>query len=71
MEILVLTIFVIWVISALIVVNIYYNKNIGTGFWPLVGLLIPIINTIIVIKYGNISWTFDSLKEFIKELNKD
>ena len=71
MEILIVTIFVIWVISIILVGDIYYNKDIEPGFWPIIGLCVPIINTIIAIKYGNISWTFDGLKKFIKELNKN
>lgn len=71
MEILATTIFIIWVISVVLVGNIYYNKDIEFGFWPIIGLIIPIINTIIVIKYGNFNWTFDGLKKFIKELNKN
>ena len=72
MEILTTTIFIIWIISVILVGKIYYNKDIGPGFWSIIGLIVPIINTIIAIKYGNFNyWTLDSLKNFMKELNKN
>ena len=70
MEILTITIFVIWVISVIVVGNIYSDKDIEIGFWPMIGISVPIINTIIAIKYGNVSSDF-GLKEFIRKLNEN
>ena len=46
--------------------GIYAEKEVNPGFWSITFLITPILNTILAIKFCNI--TMKGYKKFIKEL---
>lgn len=67
--IIILILLIIYILSFVNTISIYIRKSIDPGFWSITIALTPILNTFIIIKYGNFDSDF-GLKEFIEKLNK-
>ena len=72
MELFFILFVIVYVISIVLLVEIYVEKYIDPSFWSVSILLIPILNTLMVIKYGNYNnfknLFVDSFYNFIKKL---
>jgi len=58
----------IWFVSVLLATCVMERKHIDVGFWPVMFVILPIVNTIIVVLYYRVD--ISGLKEFLKQLNR-
>ena len=58
----------VYVASAIIICEIFIDNNISVNLWPILVMLLPIVNTIFVIKYNKKILNFFSIKIFLKEI---
>ena len=54
--------------SAIILCEIFVDNNISVGLWSVLVVLLPIVNTIFVIKYNKKFSDYFSMKKFLKEI---
>ena len=58
----------VYVASAIIICEIFANNNISVNLWSIIVMLLPIVNTIFVIKYNKKILNYFSIKIFLKEI---
>lgn len=58
----------VYVASAIILCEIFVDNNISVGLWSVLVVLLPIVNTIFVIKYNKKFSDYFSMKKFLKEI---
>ena len=58
----------VYVASAIILCEIFVDNNISVGLWSVLVVLLPIVNTIFVIKYNKKILNYFSIKIFLKEI---
>ena len=61
----------VYLFSIFVLVELFVDNDISIGLWSLLVVLLPIVNTIFVIKYNKkLSKFFDffSIKKFLKEI---
>ena len=58
----------VYVASAIIICEIFIDNNISVGLWPVLVVLLPIVNTIFAIKYNKKFSDYFSMKKFLKEI---
>ena len=58
----------VYVASAIIICEIFVDNNISVGLWSVLVVLLPIVNTIFVIKYNKKFSDYFSIKKFLKEI---
>ena len=58
----------VYVASAIILCEIFVDNNISVGLWSVLVVLLPIVNTIFVIKYNKKILDYFSIKKFLKEI---
>ena len=54
--------------SALALCEIFVDNNISVNLWSILVMLLPIVNTIFVIKYNKKIINYFSIKIFLKEI---
>ena len=59
----------VYVASAIIICEILFaDNNISVNLWTVLVVLLPIVNTIFVIKYNKKILNYFSIKKFLKEI---
>lgn len=59
---------IVYAASAIILCEVFVDNNISVNLWPILVMLLPIVNTIFVIKYNKKILNFFSIKIFLKEI---
>lgn len=54
--------------SAIILCEVFVDNNISVSLWSVLVVLLPIVNTIFVIKYNKKFSDYFSIKTFLKEI---
>ena len=77
MAIITILLFLVYISSIIILFNLYCENGISINIWSILGIILPIINTILVIylkQWKNVNWFNKIFKEdlplFINELKK-
>ena len=58
----------VYVASAIILCEVFVDNNVSVSLWSVLVVLLPIVNTIFVIKYKKKILNFFSIKIFLKEI---
>ena len=58
----------VYAASAISLCEIFVDNNISVNLWSILVMLLPIVNTIFVIKYNKKILNFFSIKIFLKEI---
>ena len=58
----------VYAVSAIILCEVFVDNNISVSLWSVLVVLLPIVNTIFVIKYNKKILNFFSIKIFLKEI---
>ena len=58
----------VYVASAIIICEVFVDNNISVSLWSVLVVLLPIVNTIFVIKYNKKFSDYFSMKKFLKEI---
>ena len=58
----------VYVASAIIICEIFIDNNISVGLWPVLVVLLPIVNTIFAIKYNKKFSDSFNIKKFLEEI---
>lgn len=58
----------VYVASAIILCEVFVDNNVSVGLWSVLVVLLPIVNTIFVIKYNKKFSDYFSMKKFLKEI---
>ena len=58
----------VYVASAIILCEVFVDNNISVSLWSVLIVLLPIVNTIFVIKYNKKFSDYFSMKKFLKEI---
>ena len=58
----------VYVASAIILCEVFVDNNVSVSLWSVLVVLLPIVNTIFVIKYNKKILNFFSIKMFLKEI---
>ena len=58
----------VYVASAIILCELFVDNNISVNLWSILVMLLPIVNTIFVIKYNKKILNYFSIKIFLKEI---
>lgn len=59
---------IVYTASAIALCGIFADNNISVNLWSIIVMLLPIVNTIFVIKYNKKILNFFSIKIFLKEI---
>lgn len=59
---------IVYAASAITLCEIFADNNISVNLWSIIVMLLPIVNTIFVIKYNKKILNFFSIKIFLKEI---
>ena len=59
---------IVYAASAISLCEIFVDNNISVNLWSIIVMLLPIVNTIFVIKYNKKILNFFSIKIFLKEI---
>lgn len=59
---------IVYTASAITLCEIFADNNISVNLWSIIVMLLPIVNTIFVIKYNKKILNFFSIKIFLKEI---
>ena len=59
---------IVYAASAISLCEIFADNNISVNLWSIIVMLLPIVNTIFVIKYNKKILNFFSIKIFLKEI---
>ena len=59
---------IVYAASAISLCEIFVDNNISVNLWSILVMLLPIVNTIFVIKYNKKILNFFSIKIFLKEI---
>ena len=59
---------IVYTASAIALFEIFADNNISVNLWLILVMLLPIVNTIFVIKYNKKILNFFSIKIFLKEI---
>lgn len=77
MVIITILLFIVYIISIIILFNLYCENGISVNIWSILGIILPIINTILVIylkQWKNVNWFNKIFKKdlplFINELKE-
>ena len=58
----------VYVFSAIAICGVFVDNNISASLWSVLVVLLPIVNTIFVIKYNKKFSDYFSMKKFLKEI---
>lgn len=58
----------VYTASAIALCEIFADNNISVNLWSIIVMLLPIVNTIFVIKYNKKILNYFSIKTFLKEI---
>ena len=58
----------VYVASAIILCEVFVDNNVSVSLWSVLVVLLPIVNTIFVIKYNKKFSDYFSMKKFLKEI---
>ena len=58
----------VYAVSAIILCEVFVDNNISVNLWSVLVVLLPIVNTIFVIKYNKKILNYFSIKTFLKEI---
>ena len=58
----------VYAVSAIILCEVFVDNNISVSLWSVLVVLLPIVNTIFVIKYNKKILNYFSIKTFLKEI---
>ena len=58
----------VYVFSAIAICGVFVDNNISVSLWSVLVVLLPIVNTIFVIKYNKKILNYFSIKTFLKEI---
>ena len=58
----------VYVFSAIAICGVFVDNNISVNLWSILVMLLPIVNTIFVIKYNKKILNYFSIKIFLKEI---
>ena len=58
----------VYAVSAIILCEVFVDNNISVSLWSVLVVLLPIVNTIFVIKYNKKFSDYFSMKKFLKEI---
>ena len=58
----------VYVVSAIILCEVFVDNDISVSLWSVLVVLLPIVNTIFVIKYNKKILNYFSIKTFLKEI---
>ena len=58
----------VYVFSAIAICGVFVDNNISASLWSVLVVLLPIVNTIFVIKYNKKIINYFSIKTFLKEI---
>ena len=58
----------VYAVSAIILCDVFVDNNISVILWSVLVVLLPIVNTIFVIKYNKKILNYFSIKTFLKEI---
>ena len=58
----------VYAVSAIILCEVFVDNDISVSLWSVLVVLLPIVNTIFVIKYNKKILNFFSIKIFLKEI---
>lgn len=59
---------IVYAASAISLCEIFVDNNISVNLWSILVMLLPIVNTIFVIKYNKKILNYFSIKIFLKEI---
>ena len=59
---------IVYTASAIALCEIFADNNISVNLWSILVMLLPIVNTIFVIKYNKKLSDYFSMKKFLKEI---
>ena len=59
---------IVYTVSAIILCEVFVDNNISVSLWSVLVVLLPIVNTIFVIKYNKKFSDYFSMKKFLKEI---
>ena len=59
---------IVYAASAISLCEIFVDNNISVNLWSILVMLLPIVNTIFVIKYNKKIINYFSIKIFLKEI---
>ena len=59
---------IVYAVSAIILCEVFVDNNISVSLWSVLVVLLPIVNTIFVIKYNKKFSDYFSMKKFLKEI---
>lgn len=58
----------VYAVSAIILCEVFVDNNISVSLWSVLVVLLPIVNTIFVIKYNKKILNYFSIKTFLEEI---
>ena len=58
----------VYVFSDIAICGVFVDNNISASLWSVLVILLPIVNTIFVIKYNKKILNYFSIKTFLKEI---
>ena len=58
----------VYAVSAIILCEVFADNDISVSLWSVLVVLLPIVNTIFVIKYNKKFSDYFSIKKFLKEI---
>ena len=58
----------VYVASAIILCEVFVDNNVSVSLWSVLVVLLPIVNTIFVLKYNKKLSDYFSMKKFLKEI---
>ena len=58
----------VYAVSAIILCEVFVDNDISVSLWSVLVVLLPIVNTIFVIKYNKKFSDYFSIKKFLKEI---
>ena len=58
----------VYAVSAIILCEVFVDNDISVSLWSVLVVLLPIVNTIFVIKYNKKIINYFSIKIFLKEI---
>lgn len=58
----------VYAVSAIILCEVFVDNNISVNLWSVLVVLLPIVNTIFVIKYNKKILNYFSIKTFLEEI---
>ena len=58
----------VYAVSSIILCEVFVDNDISVSLWSVLVVLLPIVNTIFVIKYNKKILNYFSIKTFLKEI---